>query len=45
MIVTVKFYGVHRALTNTPEIRIPLPKDSRVSDAISHVRDASRRSN
>jgi molybdopterin converting factor small subunit len=38
MILTVKFYGVHRALTNTPEIRIPLPKNSRLSDAISHVK-------
>jgi len=38
MIVTVKFYGVHRALTNAPEIRISLPRNGRLSDAISHVK-------
>jgi molybdopterin converting factor small subunit len=38
MVVSVKFYGVHRALTSTREIQVPLLKDGRVSDVISHIK-------
>ena len=38
MVVSVKFYGVHRALTSTREIQVPLQKDACVRDVISYVR-------
>jgi molybdopterin converting factor small subunit len=37
MVVSVEFYGAQRALTQTHEVKVPLPENGRVRDVAEYI--------